>query len=413
MKKYFFVLIIMFYGFSIQANELIEVVKDKESIVSDIRDVLKYGGVAINDRDVSGNTALHWAYYMKRADIIDFLLTAGASSEIKNTAGDTASEVGLTKGYTHIKQPVKSEHPSIRTASIKRFAQPNLKRSFINIVNNGNVNSVSQYLSQRSVNDYTLGRALHVVMDRPEVNQNLLFTLLSSAGNVHFVDSYDGRTLLQKAAAKGDVEAVRTLLSFGAHPNSPASVLMDGIRGGSPEVASVLLTSGAKIEDIDQALLEAARTGKPQMTSVLLEANTKQNINGEKALNLAAEQGRKDMFFLLLESGAHFSRTTLRSAVLGGDTEIVSSLIDRGVNLHESNWLRKGVHLYLYGEVGLLYSVVEQQKIKLLSILLDAGVPVDERVLRYAERSGDTEVFKLLLKYEGGTGNRCANGFSI
>ena len=115
-------IIIMFYSFSIQANELIEVIKDKNSAVSDVRQVIRYGEVSVNSRDSSGNTALHWAYYLKKAEFIDILLVAGADSKIKNAAGNTPVQIGLNRNYVHVAQPIKPIDIPLRNGSSRSFS---------------------------------------------------------------------------------------------------------------------------------------------------------------------------------------------------------------------------------------------------------------------------------------------------
>lgn len=126
----FLVFIIMFFSFSIQANELIEVIKDKTSTVRDVRRVIRYGGISANSKDSSGNTALHWAYYSERGDFIDILVAAGASSKIKNNAGNTPIQIGLNKGYVHVEQPIKPENVPVRDNFVRRPLLSRCAKSF-------------------------------------------------------------------------------------------------------------------------------------------------------------------------------------------------------------------------------------------------------------------------------------------
>lgn len=50
-------------------------------------EVLVDAGMNINEQGEMGNTALHYAYKRKRAEVIDFLLTHGASTNIENYFG--------------------------------------------------------------------------------------------------------------------------------------------------------------------------------------------------------------------------------------------------------------------------------------------------------------------------------------
>ena len=203
MKIYFLVFIIAFYGFSTQANELIDVVEDKDSEINDVRNVIKYSEITVNDRDVGGNTALHWAYYRRRQDIIDVLLAAGANPRIKNNSGNTASEIGSFNGNAHVRRLVESKNP-MKTTLVKRPLLSRVNTVFMELLHNGTDNQVLQYLSEQSLDLYTINKALHVVIDKPEVLRVILVILLSKGGNVHFVNSFGEKTLLQKAAIKGN-----------------------------------------------------------------------------------------------------------------------------------------------------------------------------------------------------------------
>ena len=132
-EVYFLILIIMFCSFSIQANELIEVIKDKDSTVRDVRKVMRYGGVSVNSKDSSGNTALHWAYYVQRGDFIDVLLVAGANLEIKNAAGNTPVQIGLNVDYVHIPRPIKPENIPVGDNSVRRPFSSRCAKSFSSI----------------------------------------------------------------------------------------------------------------------------------------------------------------------------------------------------------------------------------------------------------------------------------------
>jgi ankyrin repeat protein len=59
------------------------------------RDALRavFGGKAINARDNEGNTALHYAARVSPAAIVSLLVELGADKSIRNTSGDSPSDI--------------------------------------------------------------------------------------------------------------------------------------------------------------------------------------------------------------------------------------------------------------------------------------------------------------------------------
>ena len=151
---------------------------------------------------------------------------------------------------------------------------------------------------------------------------------------------------LRRAAIKGDVETVRSLLSKGANLNWRAggwTILMFVSREGRTEIAKILLEHGAdpnvKGREGATAVTISAEHGHAELVKVLLgggaDVNGK-NDHGNTALMYGAEYGHLEVVKALLNAGADVSardrdgETALMMARRRGHTEIVELLKNAG-----------------------------------------------------------------------------------
>ncbi|MCC7155872.1 MAG: ankyrin repeat domain-containing protein [Bryobacterales bacterium] len=136
---------------------------------------------------------------------------------------------------------------------------------------------------------------------------------------------FAGRTLLHMACGRGDLEAVRLLLSLGANPNArdngdhaPLYWLANGYRGaGGAQIVGALIASGAGVDDAG---------GVKRCT----------------ALHMAARRGAVETAAALLDHGAEIEArdsagdTPLRRAINCGHAGLARLLVDRGASAHST-----------------------------------------------------------------------------
>lgn len=121
---------------------------------------------------------------------------------------------------------------------------------------------------------------------------------------------------LNRASSKGDLSAVKKLISDGADVNATDSsgrtALVEAAWGGHTEVVKYLIEKGADVNTCDNAgytaLMRASEEGHTAVVSTLVQKGADVNIcgkvRGTTALMLAAEQGHIKPLEILIEHGA-------------------------------------------------------------------------------------------------------------
>lgn len=158
------------------------------------------------------------------------------------------------------------------------------------------------------------------------------------------------------AAAIGDTESVRALLTDGADVNAKneygETALLKATEFGRTDTVKLLLAMNADVDAKSDygatALMRSSWSGNTDAVHALLEWNSDPNlsdINGETALTLAAFHGHVDVVKALLEKGAKANAqdnngtSALMRAVASGDVEIVRALLTAGANVQTKSSL--------------------------------------------------------------------------
>ena len=155
-----------------------------------------------------------------------------------------------------------------------------------------------------------------------------------------------------EAAARGDLESVRTLLRDGADVNAAQGDGMTALHWaalqGDAEMVSVLVYAGANVASTTRLgaytpLHLASRDGRAEAVTLLLEAGSDANAattTGATSLHLAAAGGDVPTLTSLLEAGAQVEaqeeangQTPLHFAAAAGRLEAVQALIAAGADV--------------------------------------------------------------------------------
>ncbi|MDD2707367.1 MAG: ankyrin repeat domain-containing protein [Verrucomicrobiae bacterium] len=163
------------------------------------------------------------------------------------------------------------------------------------------------------------------------------------------------RETLAKAATKGDLQKIQSLLAKGANPDETDTggytPLMRAVAAGHLAVVRTLLEKKAspdvKNANGDTALFLTLHANNPEMLSILLKSGANPGLrhsNGFTPLLLAAAKGHVECARLLLEAGANPNEKSLglqssgaTSLMLASKRAMAKLLLDKGADFHERN----------------------------------------------------------------------------
>jgi ankyrin repeat protein len=167
--------------------------------------------------------------------------------------------------------------------------------------------------------------------------------------------NHEGRTLLWRAALRGDVHLVRLLLEHGADPDYPLRVksgetaLHAAALQGQDEIIEILLAEGVAVDVASRAgvtpLHRAARQRQGSTVRLLLDRGavpTRRDRNGMGAIDGISRTGDDEAYLDVVRSlvaagvppdePAALERTPLFDACLAGSTAVVEFLLKHGAD---------------------------------------------------------------------------------
>jgi ankyrin repeat protein len=233
-------------------------------------------------------------------------------------------------------------------------------------------------------------------------------TLVLSGVNVDSRSKY-GNTPLMRAAYKGHMKVTEFLLDSGADVNAQNmygnTSLLVTVSSGHSEMVEYLLSRGAdpQIRNIDgnAPLTVAAVDGKVLLAQLLLRSEADVNVTNnwsDTPLMKASDTGHAPVVKLLLEFGADpnamnkFGNTALMKAGYKGYTRIGRRLLESGADVNTKN---------VYGNTALMKASYGNH-LEMVRLLLEFGADAGARdddgntALTRASNIGSHEIVKLL-----------------
>ncbi|MBZ3885271.1 Kinase D-interacting substrate of 220 kDa [Sciurus carolinensis] len=256
----------------------------------------------VDERNEGGWTALMWACYKGRTEVVELLLSHGANPNVTGLYGTTPLVWAARKGHLEC-----VKHLLAMGADVDQEGA-NSMTALIVAVKGGYTQSVKEILKRNP--------------------------------NVNLTDK-DGNTALMIASKEGHTEIVQDLLDAGTYVNIPDrsgdTVLIGAVRGGHVEIVRALLQKYADIDirgqDNKTALYWAVEKGNATMVRDILQCNPDTEIctkDGETPLIKATKMRNIEVVELLLDKGAKVSAVDKK-----GDTPLHIAIRGRSRKLAE------------------------------------------------------------------------------
>lgn len=283
-----------------------------QSSTADLIDVVKAGnseaaqtllsaGVEVNTTQGDGATALHWAAHHDDLAVATLLIEAGANVNAVNELGASALWLAAINGSA----------PMTRLL-LQQGADPNTALK---------VGETPLMTAARS------GSSQAVEL------------LLEHGAEVNTAEQERGQTALMWAAAQRHAAVVRLLIERGADLQARSKVWyqLENTAGNTNPSGNFRMAHGGST-----ALLFAVRVGDVETARVLLDAGADiqgSDASGASALLIASHSGHQSLAIFLLQQGANPNAdqagyTALHAAVLRGEIELVTTLLDHGAELN-------------------------------------------------------------------------------
>ncbi len=238
-------------------------------------------------------------------------------------------------------------------------------------------------------------------------NMQAVQSLVSKGADVNARDER-GETALLRATVMKNTEIVRLLLeNENLDSKQKYAAIIWAERCRHTEAARLLTEAGVKMTDAsltDRLFYAAIKGDVPQVRHLLdkgVNVDVKVSIDNSTASIMAAEKGHNEVVTLLLEKGADintinvFGGTALHGALSGRDPVLAQLLIERGADVTTKH---RGTNCtVLMAAAGGGYADV-------VSSMLEKGVDVNVEdrqgytALTYAAGEGHTEIVKLLVR---------------
>lgn len=213
-----------------------------------------------------------------------------------------------------------------------------------------------------------------------------------------------------RAAKKGDMKKVASLLKIGINPNlkdrTGITALYCASENGHLEVVKLLLENGADIDDFDFSLM--IWEGYWEIVKPLIERGA--NIDFTFLLYEASRAGQLELVKISIEKGVDVNTrnrdgwTALEGASSGGHSDVVKLLVEKGANVNAQD---ENGQTALHCADG-SEPVEEYFYLKVITCLIENGANVNvqdkngntplHKFLNNTSIAGDLKIAKLLIE---------------
>jgi len=340
-------------------------------------------GTDINEKTISGDTALHYAIKYRHREVAELLIARGADINSRNRDGETPAHLAIKADQKEVLDRLIAKGASVSPAHLAAYG--------------GDFAAVRESAKKKvSINAQDEG-GLTLLHAAASGGQNEVAAHLLERGAKVNAHDRKKQTPLFCAASVGHKNVVELLLAKGANPN-PArdpdrwTPLYAAVSAGYRDVVETLLSKGG-------------------------DANAKA-LTGDTPLHVTTLRGDRDMAELLIIKGADLKarnaragNTPLHLAVVAGYRDIVELLATKGADLNVKN--SDGFTPLHYAVSTRRLSFWETQigdsstpkDLAIAELLVAHGADVNAKTndgatpLSLALKGGPTEIVELLRKH--------------
>jgi len=364
----------------------------------------------VNDPQVDGTTALHWAVYNENLGLVDQLLAAGANPAAATAEGVTPLYLAAVSGNAQILDRLL-RHGADANATVLKHGETLLMFA----ARTGRPEAVTLLLEVGSKVDAreTLRQTTALMWAAEQGHADVIKLLAAAGADVNAVSTVEeakarrgvvykqgenqhtgGVTPLVLAAREGNLEAVKALADLGAGLDKPAgdgsTAMLVAIQNGHYDVARELVARGANINQANEKgwtplylavkhrNLETGTIPVPNQNQatdfikLLLDHDV--DVNARINFNTEIRNGQRATWFE--EEGA----TAFMRAALCGDIEVMRMLIAKGAD-PTINTVDGTTALMAAAGVGYTEGFIQyrskEDSIATVKFLLDLGVNVN------------------------------------
>lgn len=282
-------------------------------------------GADINALTTSGSTPLHGAAFHNHPEAVKLLIAKGANLNVANVAGYMPLLSAAAAGHTEI---------------VRTLIEAGADKSTHLIEGGLDALQIAVFSGHQETAEYLLAQGF-------DINK------VSESGENYF----------HAVAMSGNVGLVKLGIDRGINPDIPnkngetplqravMSLFLGGMTPQKAEIIRMFIANGADVNHRDNngetPLSRALSTGNNEVVSILVNAGANvNNVNRENESSLfeAVSQGNIDNVRTLIQKGAdteikeiHYGLSSLHQAVLGGNPEIVTVLLDNVKDINIKN----------------------------------------------------------------------------